>query len=554
MHVTNVAQLRGGCVDTQLVHYNPRRKAVVKKNYPLSGKEAHLDADTRLISTTDLKGIITYANDDFMRVSGFSAEEVLRASHNIVRHPDMPPAAFADLWATLKDGKPWMGIVNNRCKNGDNYWVDAYVTPIHAGDRVVGYQSVRSKPDAEQVRRAKAFYQGINQGVPLWRRALALLTPGSTGKLVLSHVATLAAFVAAVVALGQGAVATAVAGLVALGVAVGGSHLITRPWKRAARTHRAVFANAISQQVYTGRDDELGQLQLVIQALQAQLRTVLGRIGDAAEQLQDVAHQTQAIVDETHAGVERQQDEITHVATAMHEMSATVQEIARNASHTAEATRAADHEAHSGIGKVNQVIGAIEALASDVHQTSESVRRLAEDSSQIGAVVGVIRSIAEQTNLLALNAAIEAARAGESGRGFAVVAEEVRNLATRTQESTREIQNVVERLQAAAESAAEAMERNESGALSTNESANSAGRSLSSITDAITRISDMSTQIATASEEQSSVAEEINRNIVSINQISEHTAAASRETHTSSRELGVVVEQMRSMLRQFGAV
>ena len=523
----------------------------MKKNYPLSGREAAFDADTRLISTTDLKGIITYANDDFVRVSGFSAEELLHTSHNIVRHPDMPQAAFADLWATLKAGRPWMGIVNNRCKNGDNYWVDAYVTPIHSGDRVVGYQSVRSKPDPEHVRRATTYYRNLAAGSSS-RGLLAHLKPGSTGKLFLSHAATLAVFMAAAAVLGQDAAATAVAGLAALGVAAGGSHLITRPWKRAARTHRAVFANAISQRVYTGRDDELGQLQLVIHALQAQLRTVLGRIGDAAEQLQGVAHQTQAIVDETHAGVERQQDEITHVATAMHEMSATVQEIARNAAHTAEATRSADHEAHAGIGKVKQVIGAIETLAGDVHQTSESVRRLAEDSSQIGAVVGVIRSIAEQTNLLALNAAIEAARAGESGRGFAVVADEVRNLANRTQDSTREIQNVVERLQAAAESAAQAMERNESGALSTKESANSAGRSLSSITDAISRISDMSTQIATAAEEQSSVAEEINRNIASINGISERTATASRATHTTSQELVSVVEQMRNMLRQFG--
>jgi methyl-accepting chemotaxis protein len=250
--------------------------------------------------------------------------------------------------------------------------------------------------------------------------------------------------------------------------------------------------------------------------------------------------------------VQQQQDQITLVATAMHEMSATVQEIARNAANTASATHAANAEARSAIDKVTQVISCIETLAGNVRATTAGVRQLAEDSDQIGTVVDVIRGIAEQTNLLALNAAIEAARAGESGRGFAVVAEEVRNLATRTQKSTREIQDVVERLQAEAERAAEDMIANEARARETVEAANSAGHSLSSITSAVTEISDMSTQIATASEEQSSVAEEINRNVISINQIAEETAQASQATQTSSEELGSVVDQMRRMLRQFG--
>ena len=525
----------------------------MKKNYPLSGREAHFDADTQIISTTDLKGAISYVNDSFVEISGFSESELLHKNHNIIRHPDMPPAAFADLWSNLQAGKAWMGLVNNRCKNGDHYWVDAYVTPIHEAHGIVGYQSVRTKPDRDQVRRAEALYRKINQGIPLWRKALQWLAPGTAGKLFLSHLFSLGMGAAIAAALDHGPLGWAVGVTGAAATAALGTWLIIRPWKHAARSARALFENAIAQQVYTGRTDEVGQLQLTIQALQAQLRTVLGRIGDCAQDLQQVADRTQAIVDETHRGVEQQQAEITHVATAMHEMSATVQEIARNAADTAGATRDADQEALSGIAKVEQVIAAIDALAGDVGDTSEVVRKLAMDSGQIGTVVDVIRSIAEQTNLLALNAAIEAARAGESGRGFAVVAEEVRNLATRTQESTREIKAVVERLRSTAGQASEAMERNEARARATVEAANSAGASLSAITGSITHISDMSTQIATASEQQSSVADEINRNIVSINGISEATAAASRETHASSVQLGTVVTQMQRMLRQFSA-
>ena len=150
----------------------------MRNNQPVTQRERTFPAQQRLISTTDAKGVITYCNDAFVEISGFSREELVRAPHNLVRHPDVPAAVFAHMWGTLKQGLPWMGIVKNRCKNGDHYWVNAYVTPIFEGNQVVGYESVRVKPSAEQVRRAEALYQRINTGksaIPASNRWLPLL-------------------------------------------------------------------------------------------------------------------------------------------------------------------------------------------------------------------------------------------------------------------------------------------------------------------------------------------------------------------------------------------
>lgn len=523
----------------------------MKKNFPVSGVEYDYPKETHIVSTTNLKGIVSSANADFIRISGFTEEEIIGKNHNLVRHPDMPPAAFADLWATCKEGKPWMGIVKNRCKNGDHYWVDAYVNPSFEDGEVVGYQSVRCKPDRKDVERAERLYQKLNKGVNFWQRLSSKLQTGIMGKIFFGQLLILLPILGVMFSFASIEV-VAIASIASLVSAWFVAKFIARPWQEAAKDSREFFDNAVAQQVYTGRADELGQLQLVIKAQQARLGTVVWRIDSAAGSLDKIADGTAVVVEQTNQAIHEQQVEIEQVATAMNEMTATVHEVAKTTTDAAKAASSADSSAKEGTQAAVESMCGIDKLVGDVQQAADIIHQLEQETNSIGSVLDVIRGVAEQTNLLALNAAIEAARAGEAGRGFAVVADEVRTLASRTQESTKEIDKMVERLQSGANEAVQAMGLAQSSAESNSEQAETLVESLASITGAVRTINDMNTQIASAAEEQSTVSEEINLNISNISSVGEQTAAASEETANANRNLIQQAGQLRVVVRQFG--
>jgi methyl-accepting chemotaxis protein len=254
---------------------------------------------------------------------------------------------------------------------------------------------------------------------------------------------------------------------------------------------------------------------------------------------------------ETKLNLNQQETEIEKVAAAINEMATTVQEVSRHASNASAAALSADDGSSNGYQVVTEVIAAINDLAGEVQQISLTISSLKEDSVKIGTVLDVIKDIAEQTNLLALNAAIEAARAGEQGRGFAVVADEVRTLASRTQQSTQEIQEMIEHLQNGALNATLAIDKGQDKTQTTVDKAQVAGKALSDITHAVSKIVEMNTQIATAAEEQSAVAEEINRNVSSIKTLSGKTATGAEYTAASSQELSQVAENLQQMISSF---
>lgn len=301
---------------------------------------------------------------------------------------------------------------------------------------------------------------------------------------------------------------------------------------------------------YQGRD-ELGRVAAAFNAMRLRMHEMITQVANATGQLAAASEETTAVTVQTSDGIRRQQSETEQVAAAMNEMSATVQDVARNAASAAEAAHAADADAANGRKVLARTVEVINMLAREVENATGVIRSLQDDSNNIGSVLDVIRAIAEQTNLLALNAAIEAARAGEAGRGFAVVADEVRTLASRTQQSTSEIQAMIEKLQGGAANAVKVMETGHRQAGEGVTQVAEAGAALESILQAVTTINDMNAQIASAAEQQSAVAEEINRNIVTVSEIAEQTSVGSQQTAATSEELAQLAAQLQSLVGQF---
>ncbi|TNF32759.1 MAG: methyl-accepting chemotaxis protein [Gammaproteobacteria bacterium] len=298
-------------------------------------------------------------------------------------------------------------------------------------------------------------------------------------------------------------------------------------------------------------NNEISRLAGAFNHFAEKVRQMVSHVSASTAQLAAAAEEVSAITEETNRGVQQQQTETTQVVTAMNEMAATVQEVARHANEAASAATNADTASADGKKVVINTMKAIEDLSAEINSAASVISKLETDSENIGSVLDVIKGIAEQTNLLALNAAIEAARAGEQGRGFAVVADEVRTLASKTQQSTQEIQGMIEQLQSGARSAVKVMSESITRAEESVSKAAHAGSALESITRAVSQIRDMNAQIATAAEEQSAVAEEINRNIVSINDVVDQTAEGSRQTSIASGELARLAVQLQQLVGQF---
>ncbi|QLF94201.1 methyl-accepting chemotaxis protein [Pseudomonas sp. ABC1] len=517
----------------------------MKVNLPVSRQECAVPADTHLITTTDLHGNITYCNEAFVEISGFARQELIGSAHNLVRHPDMPPVVFQQMWETLKAGRSWMGIVKNRCKSGDFYWVNAYVTPVTENGRIIGYESVRTRTDSEQVRRAERVYARLTAGQapePLLERASAF-APWLFLSLPLCLLVWLAqAYVSPDFGLSLALLALLLVPLL--------SAWMQRRALLAVRGDE-VPASAVAVRTYTGLRGLPAQLRMLLILERAKTRTALSRLGDYARQTTQLAGHSDQLGRESEASQQALRIEADMVATAMQQMTVSVNEVASHVQRTAEQARQVTQLSSDGSEDAVKTRAVIERLKTRVLEISTSVEALAEETESIQQAANMIRAVAEQTNLLALNAAIEAARAGEQGRGFAVVADEVRALARKTQESTGAIEQIIHSLR---ERAGQAVQVARSGS---EESAAGLAqviateRSLAGIDEAVEHIHGMTRQMAAAADQQASVCEEIARQITRIAGACEQNTVISERSSKIGGELSSTACSLHALVERF---
>lgn len=501
----------------------------MRVNMPVTTNERQFRESDGLISKTDTKGRITFVNDAFVYVSGFSRDELLGKAHNIVRHPDVPEEAFEDLWETIKSGKSWTSIVKNRCKNGDFYWVEANVTPLREGDQITGYISIRNKPSSEQIKFAETLYHDIKAGKIVLRegkavkkgfseKLTAIINPSIKTRLSLSFaipcIALVMAGIGAVSGLATQYPAVYMTGivlslLISLGLGFNTASSITRPLKNIADTISRAASGDFSHTEHPHSNGELGRLLELLQTMNRNLRRIMLNINASTNIVSLTAEELVKGNAELNQRTTEQSANLEKTAASMEELTSTV---AQNTENVREVNKLGIH--------ASTVASRGGEIVNDVVDTMNSIH---ESSKKVVNIISVIDEIAFQTNILALNAGVEAARAGEHGRGFAVVASEVRMLAQRSATAAKEITVLI----------SNSVNQIENGT----ELADKAGQTMAEVVNAVQKVTGIMADITNASYEQNSGIEQINEAMIRLDTVTQQNTSLVQDISESTETL-----------------
>jgi aerotaxis receptor len=521
---------------------------------PTNGMERLLDPRVPIVTKTDLKGRITYANPAFVEISGFTHDELIGQPHNVVRHPDMPRDAFKDLWDTGKRNEPWKGLVKNRCKDGGYYWVDAYVTPLTQNGEKIGYMSVRSKPGDTQKAEAEALYKAINAG-----SATFPFTKPAKGRPFIVDLAVVAFLPVLVALLSLINIPTVMYGSTAASFVLAGLGLM---WlkNRVESTNdamlqamRALAEGNFKHEIPESNTREFNKVHTAFKSMQVNLRAIIADVISSSSEVKSNAEELSQLAINLMNRSQQQSDGINGVAAALEELSVSVSEISeatgKSSNHAKNAMDVVDTGAQS-MDKSTQATQKVSEVVQDAKQNIEDLNRAVV---KISNVTHTITEIAEKTNLLALNAAIEAARAGESGRGFAVVADEVRKLAEMTRQSTTEISATVQEVQSGTNKGLETMSRAVDEVNVGTTLILDAANSLQAIKVASRGVAQSAKDISAMLEQQSQASLEVANSMERMSALTESNMAAINDLDGAAKKLASTSGDLRSLVKHFEA-
>ncbi len=516
----------------------------MRMNLPVTQQEYDYPANETLVSTTDTKGNITYCNAAFVRTSGYTAEELMGQPHNLVRHPDMPAEAFRDLWRTCGSGLPWTGIVKNRRKNGDHYWVVANATPILENGKPVGYVSVRTKPTREQVVAAEALYAQMRKEAEANQIRTRVVgghvhLPGLAARIGRALSLSLRGQVMLSVACAVGGAAlaakllpTSTAGLIGLTVLCVVATLmgccaisarVTGPLDDILAGINRMAAGDLTHRLTTTRTDAIGQVYRGLNQLNVNLQAIVGDVRREVSGLTQTASEVASGNQDLSARTEAQAASLQQTAASMEQLTSAVQQNTSTSTQANKVVSRTREVAAQGGQEVQAVMGTM----SDIQA---SARRISD-------IIGVIDGIAFQTNILALNAAVEAARAGEQGRGFAVVAAEVRALARRTTDAAREVKTLIGDSVSKVDAGSSAVE--------------AAGRTITDVVQSVQTVAQMMEEISLASREQGSGIGQVNEAVTQLDSVTQQNAALVEQSAATAKVLAQQAEALAGAVSIF---